>query len=260
MQHSKNRTQLIVLAGSCLTFLWELTLWAVPLGDRVVQPGMLAYVVLMFASLPAIGAAVGSRLRDVWFGAAAVVLTDLPAMATRASGLGQPIRDLVGGALIAACILLPLAAWCRQKTRRSRITVSEVLTSWFAAMAAVVVFQWFNRSARAAGVPNEERSVMLGGVELHHINWGIILIVVVVMISASIELAMLWRMLLAAVTGFGVGMILDEWFYYMARQVTDDAYFETVTWASAVGLGVLLLGVWLVGVRSAELSVPQVRS
>ncbi len=244
----------MILAGSGLTFLWELALWAVPVGDRVIQPGMLAYVALMLASMPACGAPAGSRLRAAWFGVATVALTDLPAMATRASGLAQPLRDLLVGALVAGCVLLPLAAWSRRRTRRSRIGLSEVSVSWLAAMAAVAVFQWFNRAARTAGVPNEERSVMWGGVEMHHINWGIILLVVAVVIAASIEIVVRWRILLATVTGFAVGMILDEWYYYMAQAVTDDAYFETKTWASAVALGVVLLGVWLVGIRSGSSS------
>ena len=52
------------------------------------------------------------------------------------------------------------------------------------------------------------------------------------------------RLALATVTGLAVGTVLDEWYYYMATEVTDEAYFEVETWATALGLAVVLGCTW----------------
>ncbi len=247
MQAGERPIRWLIAAGILLTVVWETTVSGIPVGDRVLHPGVLAYCVLMLVTWRTIAAPAGSIWRPAWFGCSAVALADLPIMATRASQAAQPPRDLAAGALLAAAILLPLARWSRGRRRLSPVTRSEVLISWAAAMATIAGYQGFNLLARAAGVPNEERSVIVGGIEWHHVNWGILLLPVAVVAASSLEVPGPKRLALALVTGLGVGMVLDQWYYYMGEQVTDESYFEPATWGSALALGVVLLGVWLGG-------------
>jgi hypothetical protein len=91
----------------------------------------------------------------------------------------------------------------------------------------------------------------VGGIEVHHLNIGVLLLVTAVLLLTRFPNRLpWWRGLLVAWVGVAVGLIADEWFYYSATEVTDAAYFEPVTWISALLLSLAMLATWCAWARN----------
>jgi len=87
-------------------------------------------------------------------------------------------------------------------------------------------------------ISNEDRSIMINGLEIHHINYGIILlvflpIVLKIISKVSNKLALI---LLNIYIGFIYGTVFDEAYYYMLKKVSDEAYL----YLSVIGVQVLI--------------------
>ena len=92
-------------------------------------------------------------------------------------------------------------------------------------------------------MPNEARSLFLGGIEVHHLNFGLLFVFSSCAWGAT-RFRCRWAQPLAAITlGVGSGLVLDESVYYALEHVSDDAYLEA---ASLVG-GVVVSLVFCVG-------------
>jgi hypothetical protein len=74
-------------------------------------------------------------------------------------------------------------------------------------------------------VPNEERSIFINGLEFHHINYGLIfLILVPFLFKYASHFTKLFSSLTYLFIGFIYGTVFDECYYYMLSNMTDDAY------------------------------------
>lgn len=119
------------------------------------------------------------------------------------------------------------------------------------AMLTIAYFQVSQRILLARGVPNEARSLFVAGLEVHHLTWGILLVA-----AAALHGPRLWcrgagHWSMLAVTGFGLGLVFDEWFYCTLRTPTDEAYFHLSTLVSAVAVSILFPILWLLVPRHA---------
>jgi len=85
-------------------------------------------------------------------------------------------------------------------------------------------------------IPNEQRSIMIGGLEIHHINYGIILLAFVpLLFYAKEQITSIFSFVILILIGLIYGTVFDESFYYILDAVTDDAYFSPLI----IGLQIL---------------------
>ena len=167
-------------------------------------------------------------------------------MATRASGMPPAlIHSLLGAALGLVVLLALLLFPTRGNQRRPQGLVPGVLAVWIVSLATAGAFQGFNRYQRAAGVANEDRSLLLFDVEVHHLNWGVVLLALLITLGGSRAWSFPAKVAGVVLLGVAIGMITDEWYYYAGRSVTDEAYFEPATWISCAILSLVLLPAWL---------------
>jgi len=104
------------------------------------------------------------------------------------------------------------------------------------AIATVLLFQILTYVENYIfNIPNNDRSIFLDDnykIELHHINFGfigVIFITTFIRIKSNFLENNILRYCLFTILGISYGMLLDEWFYYILQNVTDEAYmsFET---------------------------------
>ncbi len=82
-------------------------------------------------------------------------------------------------------------------------------------------------------IANEQRSFMLAGYEIHHINYGLILICLAGHLLYFNRSARINRMALMLLPP-GIALIDDQISYYTLQQVTDAAYLSWVSYAGAL--------------------------
>jgi glycerophosphoryl diester phosphodiesterase len=106
------------------------------------------------------------------------------------------------------------------------------------------------------GIPNDERSIFVHGVEIHHMIPGLLVLALVGVLSFRRPL---WRRIwpfAAVVYALAAGTYLDQIGYAMLAEMSDKAYGGSQSLSSAV----VALGLWFVfGVRylKSTYSVPQ---
>jgi hypothetical protein len=230
--------------GITITISWEVIFGGIPAGILELRPGVVGYILMCLASWPVLARPRPERcFHRTWSFGSAMAITDLPSMAIRSEQLPAILMELLAGTL--ALILLSSLLLLRWNRPVARFPGWSAWLTMGSAVLTVIAFQVYNRWARAAGVPNEDRSLIVGGVEIHHLNWGVLFL------FALISTAYLWpsgRMTFTAVSillGLSAGMVWDEWFYYARTIVSDAAYFATSTWVAAAVLMAITLGVWM---------------
>jgi hypothetical protein len=228
-----------VIAAAAVTLLWGGLLGPVELGGLSLLAGNLGYCVLIALSIPCLSSAPSSVRSRLFLAFAVVTLFDLPAMAARGSGVELEHAYLIGAVIALVGVAPVLVGRKLRSGTPAGLGVGGIAVVSAIALLSIAAFQISNRVMRAQGVPNEERSVFLGPVESHHINWGVILVVVVVGLWPLLARRAWSRWVGILAMGLAWGLVLDEWLYYALVAVTDAAYFSSVTVIS----GVLSVGV-----------------
>ncbi len=154
---------------------------------------------------------------------------------------------LIGSGIGLAAVLVATGLAALVGRREHRTPALLPLSLPLVSLTAVVVTV-FTRIPyyTMADVPNEERSLMILGVEIHHINPGGLLLIVVALWATTRLRPLGLRTLMAVVFGVGMSFVLDESVYYALDQVSDEAYGGVASYVGAVGGWLLLtVGGWL---------------
>jgi hypothetical protein len=85
-------------------------------------------------------------------------------------------------------------------------------------------------------VPNEERSLILLGYEIHHINIGVLVLAILVPLIKEFRKSFFF----ATAVGFGYGSIIDQGGYYNLSEISDTSYGGMLSTISAICLFVIL--------------------
>ncbi len=223
-----------MVSGVLLTVVWGILVGGLQTPAVVIYPGMLAYIAISLWTIPILLSGRSPAGSVGWILLASVTMTDLVAMTVRNSPRPVGITELCLGVL-GAVILIGPATRQRKLDAWAPRSPFSFLVVYGAGVTSILVYQAHNRFLRHLGVPNKERSLFIGEIEIHHINWGIILLVIVVLLwPASRPDPSSRRLVLLLALGTSLGMIWDQWFYYMLADVTDDAYFHPITPMSAL--------------------------
>ncbi|MBU2453521.1 MAG: hypothetical protein KJ668_09440, partial [Proteobacteria bacterium] len=122
------------------------------------------------------------------------------------------------------------------KTAPRKINVSskDLSLVFIAAILCILVFQTSNQIMYLLKVANESRSTFIYGLELHHINYGILGAVFLPGLYRIFYFKKYMKPVLLILAGVFYGMIWDEWLYYMYKDVSDEAYMSHQTYLSAI--------------------------
>lgn len=90
------------------------------------------------------------------------------------------------------------------------------------------------------GIPNEERSLMIMGYEVHHINHGLILIYIsshiLYFFSSNNKIIKNISLLMLVL---GIALINDQISYYALKEISDEAYLSFVSFIGAVFVSII---------------------
>jgi len=93
-------------------------------------------------------------------------------------------------------------------------------------IAVVIVFRLHHKLMVTAGVPNEDRSMLVNGYEIHHIASGSV-VLLLLGLAAQVAPRMAASTVFAAAVGGGIGMVGDQVVYYSLLEVSDASYGST---------------------------------
>ena len=116
---------------------------------------------------------------------------------------------------------------------------SIAILALFSALT-IIVFRVLD--AVLVDIPNEQRSILLFGVEFHHINFGIMLLLAVDMFGYARRQGKYMVALIMA--GIGLGMLIDQSVYFALMHITDESYRSQESLWGAIIVYILCTGVW----------------
>ena len=242
LPYEKRRRVVAATAGILTSAIWQIANQSgIEVGGITIFPAMLGLLTLFINPLP-----VGPNER-LWYFAAALAVTNLPGMTFENPHPLSGWKGALMGAILAAPILIAALQSSRvvgsRTTSLTRIEASSIL---FVGISIIAICQGYNRIMRANGVPNEDRSMFIGDTEVHHITWGVLVIVYIGSIWNHVGPGRLKRRAAILALGCGIGMAWDEWLYSLTRPMTDDNYFSVETILGATLAAIFSGCTWLV--------------
>jgi hypothetical protein len=209
-----------------------------PFSDVAIRPGNVAAALLPIALIRVfVGRESAWHICAFLFMAGSTAVEFL-AMIARAEGILLSWRAYLGLAGVGIAVLSPLAWWVtslRPSPIVGRSTpVFHVALAVGAMMASVMAFRLYYWYALWSGVPDEERSLMIAGYQVHHIGSGLALTTVLGSLRLRFAKAChsAW---FAVAVGVALGAVGDQIVYYALPKVTDLAYCGWQSLAGAVG-------------------------
>lgn len=220
-----NKNVTAILFGIFLFLIWMFVADAgyIALFHLHVSIGHLAYLSLLVL-LP-------FRLQThwIWIASSTLALLDLLHLIYQTNDLKPPSWSQYSLFIMIAVLLLLVLAIALSRIKQD-IAVSRQSTVIiaFSTIFAMSVYHLINVYLKFVQlVPNEQRSIMIGGLEIHHINYGIILLAFVPLLCHAKEKTTgIFSFAILILIGLIYGTVFDESFYYMLDAVTDDAYFS----------------------------------
>jgi hypothetical protein len=191
--------------------------------------------------------AVDARTRVALAGAVGVVGDELVYLGARAEGVGYWAPLSIAGSVtvgIAALALVGVLA------SRSDEELPSPPGRWLTALSALAVaasyvgYRVSQIYLRRAGVPNDERSLVLAGYEAHHASTGSLLLVAGAVALTVPGLDRRTHRVAALVFAVGAGFVADEYLYLFYPVMTDELYFgvpSVVGGLAATGTVILFL-------------------
>jgi len=226
------------LAGVALARLANLVL---PLGVgafaftlSVVAFPVLWWTAAKFAVDPEAGA---ERVRLALAVAAGVAGDELLYLAVRASGVDYwSVPSVASSAVLAGSVLALVVAVDRRAGEGSPPAPGRRFVAFLGGIVglSLVGYRVSQTYFRLRGVPNEERSLVLYGHEIHHASTGTLLLVVGALVLASRGLDRRVHRLAAVAAAVGLGFVADEYTYLFYRVMTDARYFGDVSLAGGI--------------------------
>ncbi len=241
-----------ILAGWCISRLLFSTVRGMELGPFILLP---AAILLMVALLKQSHSLAQSKLSvaSVFIGAG--MLADacyywlVRPGSFAASELTSPWEarawwgSLVGLAAILVFVFALLGITKARPFRRANLHEVrwwEAALAFVACLGTVLAYRITNILLR--DVPNEDRSLMIGGIEVHHFHHGIVLWVLLHLAIATRTLKL--TPIVFLLDGVFAGAVLDQLSYILIRNCTDDAYFGNISnWGAVLGVGLYALAV-----------------
>jgi len=120
-----------------------------------------------------------------------------------------------------------------------RISESNRKYFWIIPIVAVITTAIFRISfLTMQDLPNEERSLIIAGFEIHHAFIGIAILVFLSIFIASRCIRNV--LMIAFIYGVSAGFILDQCSYLSLAEVSDVAYNDSISWIGAIAGNVVL--------------------
>jgi hypothetical protein len=235
-----------IFAGICLSRIIQPIFFPLDMGTLSIDLGHISMLaVTIYATL--LYGGIRNRLLWVSLGSSFDQLVYLAVKANRAADFYSTASVMGSLVFLAVSILIffrfkPSAESSRVDIAR-RSSTSKIV--WFAAILILIIgiLRLAQAIALHTGIPNEDRSLIFLGYEIHHINTGLVLIYFAACCLYCGIGNRRTRSVFFGLLAAGIALVSDQVVYYALENVSDEAYngMESFAGAVAVSLGQLLL-------------------
>ena len=105
-------------------------------------------------------------------------------------------------------------------------------------LLVIAVSRLLQMAALSCGIPNEGRSLIISGYEIHHTNYGLLLIYVSGHLFYFCSAAKLKNAALVLLA-LGIALVYDQISYYAMSSITDAAYLSPASYAGAITIAAI---------------------
>lgn len=238
--HKRNLA--ICLIGSLAYFV----LYALETPILVPSPyfpiGFISYSILML--LPWVNLAQNKASYILWCVLCVWVILEFDTMNLLANGMPvHPNWFAKIGLSIAALLYLTLLGHASER-KALPITRKTVVLVIICASITILAFQIFNQIAVGQNIANEDRSIFIGAFEVHHINFGLLGLLALPIITRHAKNKFAY-IAVFCVAFLSYGMLIDEWYYFAMTDVSDAMYLSGEVRISIVVMLLVLSFAWL---------------
>ena len=238
---SFRRFALLTVAGVACSRVSELYLFPLEGGAFRISLGHVALVLLMIAAIP-----LYSRPASGFFWwLLAVVCDQAVYLVVAERGLGFYSAPSVIGAVAIVALLMASQGVLVKRSGAAQGGVSGASASTrYAAVGGVIAVVLISRVIHSvglqAGIPNEDRSMMVCGFEVHHINVGVVLVWIAALLREGGALFRAAGVVTMVALTVGLGLVVDQLAFYALREGVDAAYDgRTSRLGAVVGVAVI---------------------
>ena len=192
--------------------------------------GHIGYLGLLL--IPAFLAIENSFLQKLWIFFAGLALLDLPTLVYITNNKDIDNSIFLSSINFTIIIFISLTAMLysiskSQTSTNSIIRIRDLIIIFLSSAFFISLYHGVNYYLKEIkNIANIDRSVFIGNLEFHHINYGIILLVLVpFLFRYTSKLSGIYMYLGYIFIGFIYASVFDEAFYYMLQDVSDNAYF-----------------------------------
>ena len=241
---SCRRFVFLTAAGVACSRVTELYLFPLEGGEFRISVGHVALVLLMIAAVRLYW----RRATGVFWWLLAVVCDQAVYLVVAERGLGfYSAPSVIGAVAIVALLLVSQGVIVKKRRGTAKSGVSQCgasASSCYAAVfgvsAVVLISRVMHSVGLQAGIPNEDRSMMISGFEVHHINVGVVLIWVAALLREGGPSSRAAGVVTMVTLTVGLGLVVDQLAFYALREGADAAYDGVTSRLGAV-LGVAVI-------------------
>ena len=164
--------------------------------------------------------------------------------------------SLIGSAMLCTLLLISLRILAGRRAKKTSATPASPEIrhgTRYVILAGVVtvvaLLHVVHLVSVEAGIPNEDRSLMVFKYEVHHINLGVLLVWATALLRGGWLRSRTATLLTMAMLTIGLGLVADQFSFYALRDVVDSAYHGRISLLGAF-LGIALIAVTLPRVQT----------
>ena len=211
-----------------LFYLWNLSTnyLGFEIGELDIHLGNIAYISLILLSVYLVKSK--NIIKSLWIFFSTLSLLDMTSLMYIKNQKHIPTNFLYDFPIIDIILISLLITVLTKKIdfKINNLAKKNILTMFIFSIIAMIIYHGSNYYLKIVKhVPNEDRSIFIGDLEFHHINYGLALLVLLPLLyKIAQNVSSKISFFIYAFIGFIYGTVIDESYYYMLKDVTDEAY------------------------------------
>ena len=209
-------------------YLWSLSTnyLGFEIGELDIHLGNITYISLIFLSIYLVKNK--NIVKSLWIFFSTLALLDMTSLMYIKNQKHIPTNFLYNLPIISIILISLLITVLAKKInfKINKLAKKNILTIFTFSIIAMIIYHGSNYYLKVVKhVPNEDRSIFIGDLEFHHINYGLALLILLPLFyKIAQNVSSKISFLVYAFIGFIYGTVIDESYYYMLKNVTDEAY------------------------------------
>ncbi len=209
-------------------YLWSISTnyLGLNIGEVDIHLGNISYMCLLFLSIYLVKSI--NIIKSLWIFFSTLASLDMLALMYIKNNKDIPINFLYDFPILDIVLISLLITFFVKNIdfKVDFLPKKAILIMFVFSLVTMFVYHASNYYLKVVkNVPNEDRSIFIGDLEFHHINYGLMLLIFVpLFFKLAQKISSKLSFFIYAFIGFIYGTVLDESYYYILKDVTDEAY------------------------------------